>query len=216
VAIIAQAVAANEIVQHGDKILQDMLAYNQDKGEGTFVAPPTQTFANSLNIDLDDMPVQAISFGPAHSPGDISVWLPERKIIITGDITFHQRLLEIFPDTVTGQWVQSFEKMAALEPLTVIPAHGAPTDMAAIERDTLGYLKFLRGSHQDSRRRWGFTGRVQYRPVRLLTSRHIRGTGCQKRGARVTGAGSGLLLDTVFSIENRFGTICYYRISPTL
>lgn len=144
VEIIAQAEAADEILRHGDKILQDMLAYNRDKGEGTFVAPPTQTFSDILQIDLGDMPVQVISFGPAHSPGDISVWLPNQKIMITGDIAFHQRLLGIFPDTVTSQWIQSFEKMAALEPLIVIPGHGAPTDMAAIERETLGYLKFLR------------------------------------------------------------------------
>ncbi len=144
VTIVAQTEAADEILRHGDRILQDMLAYNRDKGESTFVAPPTQTFSDILHIDLGDMPVQVISFGPAHSPGDISVWLPNQKIIITGDIAFHQRLLGIFPDTVTSQWIQSFEKMAALEPLIVIPGHGAPTDMAAIERETLGYLKFLR------------------------------------------------------------------------
>lgn len=144
VEIIAQAEAADEILRHGDKILQDMLAYNRDKGEGTFVAPPTQTFSDILHVDIGDMPVQMISFGPAHSPGDISVWLPNQKIIITGDIAFHQRLLGIFPDTVTSQWIESFEKMAALEPLTVIPGHGAPTDMGAIERETLGYLRFLR------------------------------------------------------------------------
>ncbi len=144
VTIVAHEAAADEINRHGEAILQDMLVYNRDKGEGTFVAPPTQTFSDSFHIDLGDMQVQLISFGPAHSPGDISVWLPEQKIIITGDIAFHQRLLGIFPDTVTSQWIQSFEKMAALKPLVVVPGHGGPTTMAAIEKETLGYLKFLR------------------------------------------------------------------------
>ena len=144
VAILAHKDAAHEIEQHGRAVLARMLARNKDKGEGTFVAPPTETFTDLKRISLGDTDVEVISFGAAHSPGDISVWLPKQSILIVGDMAFHQRLLGVFPDTNTADWIASFERMAALKPAVVIPGHGEPTTLAEITLWTLGYLKFLR------------------------------------------------------------------------
>ncbi len=144
VAILAHEDAAHEIEQHGRAVLKRMLARNKDKGEGTFVAPPTETFKDRRSISLGDIDVELINFGAAHSPGDISVWLPRQSILIVGDMAFHQRLLGVFPDTNTAGWISSFEKMAALQPRIVIPGHGGPTTLAEISIWTLDYLKFLR------------------------------------------------------------------------
>ena len=144
VGIVAHKDAAHEIEQHGRAVLARMLARNKDKGEGTFVAPPTETFTDLKYISLGDVDVEVISFGAAHSPGDISVWLPKQSILIVGDMAFHQRLLGVFPDTNTAGWIASFERMAALKPAVVIPGHGEPTTLAEITIWTLDYLKFLR------------------------------------------------------------------------
>ena len=144
VIILAHKDAAHDIEQHGRAVLNRMLARNKDKGEGTFVAPPTETFAELKRISLGDVDVEVISFGAAHSPGDISVWLPKQSILIVGDMAFYQRLLGVFPDTNTANWIASFEKMAALKPAIVIPGHGGPTTLAEITIWTLDYLKFLR------------------------------------------------------------------------
>ncbi len=144
VGILAHKDAAHEIEQHGRAVLARMLARNKDKGEGTSVALPTETFAELKRILLGDVDVEVISFGAAHSPGDISVWLPKQSILIVGDMAFHQRLLGVFPDTNTAGWIASFERMAALKPAVVIPGHGEPTTLAEITTWTLGYLKFLR------------------------------------------------------------------------
>ncbi len=144
VEILAHEDAAHEIEQHGRAVLDRMLARNKDKGEGTFVAQPTETFKDRRQISLGDVDVEVISFGAAHSPGDISVWLPRQSILIVGDMAFHQRMLGVFPDTNTAGWIISFEKMAALQPRIVIPGHGGPTTLAEISIWTLDYLKFLR------------------------------------------------------------------------
>ena len=39
---------------------------------------------------------------PELSPGDIVVWLPERKLAISGDMAFHERLLPVFEETDTA------------------------------------------------------------------------------------------------------------------
>ena len=71
------------------------------------------------------------------------MWLPHEKILIAGDIAFHQRLLGIFPDTEVAGWIESFQRMTALEPEIVIPGHGAPTNVDTLNKETLGYLRYL-------------------------------------------------------------------------
>ena len=45
----------------------------------TYVAIPDLEFEQQLQLNLGDSLIQVISFGEAHSPGDISVWLPNEK-----------------------------------------------------------------------------------------------------------------------------------------
>jgi glyoxylase-like metal-dependent hydrolase (beta-lactamase superfamily II) len=112
---------------------------------------PTDTFEDKYVIDMGDMHIEVLHLGPAHSPGDISVWLPEQRFIIAGDIAFHERMLPVFHDTDTAAWIETWEN--AFEPLGalyVIPGHGHPTNMAQVRRYTHDYLVDLRttiGAH---------------------------------------------------------------------
>ena len=53
--------------------------------------------------------IEVKNLGPAHSPGDIVVWLPEQNLVISCDMAFHERLLPIFEDTGTADWLESWE-----------------------------------------------------------------------------------------------------------
>lgn len=143
VPIIAQSQAVEEIALHGEQILKRMQTRNREKAVGTLVAVPEIGFEDKYLIDLGGMTIELVSFGPAHSAGDISVWLPEQKVLIAGDIAFHQRLLAIFPDTNVSSWIQSFNKMSSLSPKHLIPGHGIPTDIETVRSATQGYLIFL-------------------------------------------------------------------------
>ncbi len=96
-------------------------------------------------IEMGGERIELIYLGPAHSPGDISVWLPSRKLVIAGDIAFHQRLLPIFQGTDTAAWIETWNRFMALGAEIVIPGHGDPTNMEEVRRYTLDYLVFLRG-----------------------------------------------------------------------
>jgi glyoxylase-like metal-dependent hydrolase (beta-lactamase superfamily II) len=151
VPILAHVDAADEVEENGDFILQTMQGYNRDKAEGTDVVGPSITFEDEYLIELGDTRIEVLRLGPAHGPGDIQVWLPEQKLVIAGDIAFHERLLPIFEDTCTSCWVETWE--TAFEPLGavyVIPGHGHPTNMDQVRRYTLDYLVDLRakiGAH---------------------------------------------------------------------
>ncbi len=145
VPILAHEDAAAEFEERAYDILDRMKGYNRDKADGTKVQGPTKTFAELEVVEMGNFKVEVRMIGPAHSPGDISVWLPDRKLVIAGDMAFHERLPPIFDDTDTAGWLESWEKFEALGALYVIPGHGHPTNIAQVRRYTKDYLVFLRG-----------------------------------------------------------------------
>ncbi|WP_421982141.1 MBL fold metallo-hydrolase [Roseibium sp.] len=151
VPILAHVDAAHEIEERGNQILEGMRRYNRDKAEGTFVAPPTQTFEDRHVIEMGDFRIEVLHLGPAHGPGDTQVWLPEQSLVIAGDMAFHERMLPIFEDTIAADWLETWETgFEALNATYVIPGHGHPTNMAQVRRYTRDYLLYLRekiGAH---------------------------------------------------------------------
>ncbi len=143
VPIVAHKDAVHEINERGAAVLAAMLERNRERGQGTFVALPDESFQDSRVIDLGGLRIELRYFGKAHSPGDISVWIPEQQLLIAGDIAFHERLLGVFPDTDVRAWTKSFEEMAALEPKIIVPGHGHPTTLAQVRSTTYDYLQYL-------------------------------------------------------------------------
>lgn len=144
VQIISHEDAAHEIKERKNGILASAQARLKDKFFGTDMIEPDVTFSDKKVIDLGGIKVTLLTLGPAHSPGDIMAWLPSLKLAITGDLAFHQRLLPVFEDTQTGEWVKTWDKFEALQAKIVIPGHGSPTNMAEVTKYTKDYLVFMR------------------------------------------------------------------------
>ncbi|MEB8388591.1 MBL fold metallo-hydrolase [Rhodobacteraceae bacterium KMM 6894] len=154
VPIVAHVEAAAEVEEYGGSILEGMQGYNKDRAEGTEIQLPTETFEDEYIVDMGDFHIEARYLGPAHSPGDIVVWLPEQSLVISGDVAFHERMLPIFANTYTADWLETWDN--EFEPLGatyVIPGHGHPTNMDQVRRYTKDYLVYLRakiGAHLDA------------------------------------------------------------------
>ncbi len=142
--VIAHEDAAHEIEERGEGILERMQRRNRDKAMGTVLSLPDETFSDERVIEMGDWRIEALNLGPAHSPGDIVVWLPEKSLVISGDMAFHERLLPVFEDTDTAGWVESWPEFEALEANIVVPGHGGPTDITEVRRWTLDYLIYMR------------------------------------------------------------------------
>lgn len=138
--------------KEGERVMREMgaqqLEANQtllkEKAAGTKLTYPTDLVTDKRELKLGKTLVQLLHFGPAHTPGDLVVWLPEQKILFAGDIIYTERLLAIIPIGNSANWIEAFDKLAALNPKTVIPGHGKPTTMERARRDTRDYLSFLR------------------------------------------------------------------------
>lgn len=154
VPIVAHIDAAHEVEEYGGSILEGMKRYNKDQAEGTVLQGPTETFESEYIVEMGGFRIEARHLGPAHSPGDIVVWLPEQSIVISGDMAFHERMLPIFEDTMTADWLETWDtKFEALNATYVIPGHGHPTNMDQVRRYTKGYLEYLRakvGEHLEN------------------------------------------------------------------
>ncbi|WP_205470679.1 MBL fold metallo-hydrolase [Breoghania sp. L-A4] len=145
VPILAHEDAAAEFEDRGAQALASMQRYNREKAEGTEIVLPTETFEDEKVIEMGGMRIEVKNLGPAHSPGDIAVWLPEQRLVIAGDMAFHERMPPIFSDTNTADWLESWENFEALGALYVIPGHGHPTNVDQVRRYTKDYLVYLRG-----------------------------------------------------------------------
>jgi glyoxylase-like metal-dependent hydrolase (beta-lactamase superfamily II)/rhodanese-related sulfurtransferase len=143
--IIAHADADRALRASGEAQLASVLRRTRDKGMGTRLVYPDETFDDKRVIELGGKRIELLHLGPAHSPGDISVWLPQQKVVIAGDIAFHQRMPPIFEKTDTKAWLETWDKFEALGAEVVVPGHGVPTNMAEVTKYTRDYLRDLRG-----------------------------------------------------------------------
>lgn len=143
---LAHEEAAKEFLDRdGPRGLEALKSYARENAEGTTIGEPTETFTDRRDIQMGDTRIEVLHLGPAHSPGDTQVWLPDQKVLIAGDIAFSERMPPIFEGTCTSCWIETFE--TRLEPLgaeTIIPGHGAATDLATVRKGTTDYLKDLR------------------------------------------------------------------------
>ena len=158
--VIAHVDALKEMKAHGNEIIERMQTGRRDKSEGTVLVYPDKTFEDKMTIEMGDEKFELLRLGPAHSPGDIMLWMPERKLVISGDMAFNQRLLPVMEDTDTAGWVETWDKFEALNPKIIIPGHGDPTNLEVVKKTTKDYLVYMRqqveeildndGSEQDA------------------------------------------------------------------
>lgn len=142
--IVAHVDAAQEIEKYGQTQLAGARSRLRDKASGTELSKPDITFDKEYVIELGGERIEVLNLGPAHSPGDVVVWLPKRKLVISGDVAFHQRLLPVMEHTDTDGWIATWDNFLALGAEMVIPGHGMPTNYAEVTKYTHDYLVFLR------------------------------------------------------------------------
>ncbi|WP_054301263.1 MBL fold metallo-hydrolase [Gemmobacter sp. LW-1] len=145
VPILAHEEAAAEFADGAAQDLAALQRYARENAEATVIAAPTETFTDRKTIEMGGVSVEVLHLGPAHSPGDTQVWLPQWGMMIAGDIAFHERMPPIFEGTCTACWIETWEtKLEPLAPTYVIPGHGHPTNLAQVRRYTRDYLVDLR------------------------------------------------------------------------
>ena len=100
---------------------------------GIDVTTPNETFEGELELRVGDRVVRLLEVGPAHTRGDVVVHVPDAATVFTGDILFNGGHPIVWAGPVQN-WVDACRRIAELEPETVVPGHGAVTDVSAVLR----------------------------------------------------------------------------------
>ncbi|GMR08610.1 MAG: MBL fold metallo-hydrolase [Gammaproteobacteria bacterium] len=111
---------------------------------GTTAVFADEAFEKEKKLTIGNTEIILRYSGPSYMPGDFYVWLPEQKVVFTGDIVSTERMLAVARTSKTKSWINNFRMIEALNPEFVVPGHGHATDIKKARADTLDYLLLLR------------------------------------------------------------------------
>jgi glyoxylase-like metal-dependent hydrolase (beta-lactamase superfamily II) len=100
---------------------------------GTYLVPPTETFARELVIDDRERPVRMMFLGRANTAGDAIAWLPRQRVVVTGDIVVSPIPFGFF--SYPESWIAVLQRLKELDFALLIPGHGEPQkDQAYLDK----------------------------------------------------------------------------------
>jgi glyoxylase-like metal-dependent hydrolase (beta-lactamase superfamily II) len=84
---------------------------------------PTMTFTGKMTLWLGKLEVQLLQLGRGHTKGDTVVWLPGERAMLSGDLVEFDAT-PYAGDAYFQDWPQTLERIAALQPLALVPGRG--------------------------------------------------------------------------------------------
>lgn len=154
--IIASETGAREMEAFGPERLLQMMEMAPELGDtgkyfieifGPFnfgdVAEklPTKTFSGELIVKVGDKTVELKEVGPAHTGGDVLVFVEEDRTVFTGDILFIDGTPIMWAGPVAN-WIRACDLIIERKPEVIVPGHGPITDVAGVER-VKEYLAYI-------------------------------------------------------------------------
>jgi glyoxylase-like metal-dependent hydrolase (beta-lactamase superfamily II) len=84
---------------------------------------PTMTFTGKMTLWLGSLEVQLLQLGRGHTKGDTVVWLPQEKVMLSGDLVEFDAT-PYAGDAYFKDWPTTLDNIAALQPHTLVPGRG--------------------------------------------------------------------------------------------
>jgi cyclase len=94
---------------------------------------PTKTFEKELEVQVGDKKVQLTNVGPAHTGGDTLAFVPEDRVVYTGDIIFNYGHPIMWAGPVAN-WIRACDQMLEWDVDVIVPGHGPLTDKSGVQR----------------------------------------------------------------------------------
>ena len=142
VRIIANSVVVDRI----NKVYQEKIdKWKQLLGAGATSHVVAIEKFDGDSIKFESFEIQVIKNVQGDTDQNTILWIPEQRILITGDVVFNNmHVYTAETDTQTrGQWLNSLNKIRELKPSVIIPGHskiGAPLNASTAVDFTENYL----------------------------------------------------------------------------
>jgi len=146
--IIASKDTYDLIVERGEQDFKSELERFPRLFSGVESVPgltwPTMTFEGEMSIWMGQREVRLMQLGRGHTKGDTVAWLPEEKVLFSGD------LVEFGATPYTGDaylsdWPTTLERLAELNPVALVPGRGDALTTAEMCKEAIdGTRAFLK------------------------------------------------------------------------
>lgn len=123
--VISHSADKTLLAKSGAEILTHAEVYGLKPEDlaGTAIVLPVMTFSERMNIDLGGVEVELIRTAPSHTEGSLVVWLPQQKVLFSGDILF----TDFHPFMADGDlsgWLKTLDYLQTLGADKIVPGHG--------------------------------------------------------------------------------------------
>ena len=101
---------------------------------------PTKTVGKKESMTIDGVRFVLLHWAPAHTSGDLIIYLPDQKIAFTGDITVTRLpypLIHLEDEGSSAGWIESMKGIVALNADTYVPGHGGTQTKAELQQRTV-------------------------------------------------------------------------------
>jgi glyoxylase-like metal-dependent hydrolase (beta-lactamase superfamily II) len=104
---------------------------------------PTLAFSGKMTLWLGQLEVQLLQLGRGHTKGDTVAWLPQQKILFSGDLVEFDAT-PYAGDAYFKDWPQTLDNIAALKPEKLVPGRGAAlTSPEQVQAGLAGTRSFI-------------------------------------------------------------------------
>jgi glyoxylase-like metal-dependent hydrolase (beta-lactamase superfamily II) len=143
--VLAHAAGQADMANRGGEQLAALKQVMGPKADGTVPAFPSRWLQGpDASLALGGVRFEFKHRGGAHTPGEMLVWLPQQRVLFSGDVVYVDRMLGVLPVSNTRAWLDTFDEIERLAPERIVPGHGRVSDQARARADTRDYLAALR------------------------------------------------------------------------
>ncbi|MEE2525327.1 MBL fold metallo-hydrolase [Hyphobacterium sp. HN65] len=87
------------------------------------IVAPSRGYADILVLEDSERPVELHYFGRGNTDGDTVIWLPEQRVVATGDLVVNPTPFGF--GSYPADWIETLGEINALDYAYLIPGHGA-------------------------------------------------------------------------------------------
>jgi cyclase len=123
--VIAHEDIREILLREGRSIIDTIARLRRDLSEElkeTRIVAPSITYRGRMALCFGARRVELINWGDAHSRGDTVVYLPQERVLYSGDLLFNH----IFPPIYgsSAGWVRALEQIEGMDIKVIVPGHG--------------------------------------------------------------------------------------------
>lgn len=118
----------------GEAIFPDEETYFDDPNKASIV------FTGDLRLDVGDHTFDLLHT-PGHTPGQVAVFVPDERVVFTGDTIFSDCQTWLMTSDVS-QWLDALERIRQLEFDFLVPGHGPVTDKAYLDTQRMNLMEW--------------------------------------------------------------------------